>query len=55
MQFILKTQALFETFRSVQIGSVVIVGPYLALIIVILLLISSLFYLKWYVVNKKVV
>ncbi len=53
--FIMKTQALFETFRSVHIGSVVIDGPYLAITTGALLVIGGLIYLKWYVVNKKTV
>lgn len=53
--FIMKTQALFESFRGFHIASNVITGPYIAIGISIALLIGSLFYLKWYVSRKKVV
>src|SRR5699024_3359752 len=53
--FIMKTQALFETFRGFHIGSNVILGPYVAIVVGILLIVGSLFYLKWYVGSKKVV
>ncbi|MGD6844661.1 ABC transporter permease [Bacillus infantis] len=53
--YTMKAEALFGTFRSIHAGSLVVIGPYLALIITILFITGSILFLKWYVGNQKVI
>ncbi|SES45374.1 ABC transporter permease subunit [Psychrobacillus sp. OK032] len=55
LTYIMKVESLFESFRSIHIGSLVILAPYLAFGIAILTILCSILFIKWYFRNQKVI
>lgn len=53
--YTMKVDSLFDTFRSMNIGSFVIIGPYIALVSTMVFIVGSLLFLKWYVRDRKLV
>lgn len=53
--YTMKMDALFNSFQGVQIGSFILIGPYIAVILLTLILLTSLRTTKWYVGSKKMI